>query len=54
MYFEDADESLDADVPVANKIVLSVSVLVILLFFLGLGPLLDSANFAVTTLIVGR
>ena len=51
MYFEDADEPLDSDIPIANKIVLCVSILVILLFFVGLGPLLESANIAVDALI---
>ena len=29
MYFEDADEALDEDIPIANKIVLGISILVI-------------------------
>ena len=32
MYFEDATEPLDSDIPVANKVVLGVSITVILLF----------------------
>ncbi len=51
MYFEDADEPLDADVPVANKVVLGVSIVVILLFFAGLSPLLDAANIAADALM---
>ena len=51
MYFEDANEPLDADIPVANKIVLSVSIAVILLFFAGLSPLLESADVATSALM---
>ncbi|MDC1383067.1 NADH-quinone oxidoreductase subunit NuoN [Candidatus Puniceispirillum sp.] len=51
MYFEDADEPLDADIPVANKVVLGVSIMVILLFFVGLSPLLESANIAASALM---
>ena len=51
MYFEDADEALDADIPVANKVVLGVSIMVILLFFVGLSPLLESANIAASALM---
>ena len=51
MYFEDANEPLDAEVPAANKIVLGVSIVVILLFFVGLSPVLESANIAANTLM---
>ena len=51
MYFEDADEPLDADIPVANKIVLGVSIVAILMFFVGLSPLLNSANIAASALM---
>ena len=51
MYFEDADEPLDADIPVANKVVLGLSIMVILLFFVGLSPLLESANIAASALM---
>ena len=51
MYFEDANEPLDADIPVANKIVLGVSIAVILLFFVGLSPVLESADVAANALI---
>jgi NADH-quinone oxidoreductase subunit N len=51
MYFEETDEPLDTDMPTANKMVLGVSTAVILLFFLGLSPLLDAANVAATALM---
>ena len=51
MYFEDANEPLDSDIPVANKIVLGVSIAVILLFFVGLSQVLDSANIAANALM---
>lgn len=51
MYFEDVTEPLDSDIPLANKIVLSVSVMVILLFFVGLSPVLESANIAANALM---
>jgi NADH-quinone oxidoreductase subunit N len=51
MYFEETDEPLDTDMPTANKTVLGVSTAVILLFFLGLSPLLDAANVAATALM---
>ncbi|MBL6595652.1 MAG: NADH-quinone oxidoreductase subunit NuoN [Candidatus Puniceispirillum sp.] len=51
MYFEDADEPLDAEIPVANKLVLGVSIAVILLFFIGLSPLLETAGFAADALM---
>jgi len=51
MYFEETDEPLDTDMPTANKMVLGVSVGVILLFFLGLSPLLEAANVAATALM---
>jgi NADH-quinone oxidoreductase subunit N len=51
MYFEETDEPLDTDTPTANKMVLGVSIAVILLFFLGLSPLLDAANVAATALM---
>ena len=51
MYFEDANEPLDADIPVANKIVLGVSIVVILLFFVGLSQILESANIAANALM---
>ena len=41
MYFEDVTEPLDSDIPVANKIVLGVSIAVILLFFVGLSQYLS-------------
>ena len=44
MYFEDTDEPLDTEIPVANKIVLGVSIGVILLCFVGLSPLLETAG----------
>jgi len=51
MYFEDADEPLDTEIPVANKLVLGVSIAVILLFFIGLSPLLETAGFAADALM---
>ena len=51
MYFEDADEPLDTEIPVANKLVLGVSIAVILLFFIGLSPLLKTAGFAADALM---
>jgi len=44
MYFEEADEPLDSDLPLANRMVLGVSMAVILLFFVGLGHLLEQAS----------
>jgi NADH-quinone oxidoreductase subunit N len=52
MYFEDTDEPLDTEIPVANKIVLGVSIVVILLFFVGLSPLLETAGVAADSLMV--
>ncbi|NDG36756.1 MAG: NADH-quinone oxidoreductase subunit N, partial [Alphaproteobacteria bacterium] len=49
--FEDADEPLDTEIPVANKIVLGVSIVVILLFFVGLSPLLETAGVAADSLM---
>ena len=51
MYFEETDEPLDTDMPTANKMVLGVSIAVILLFFIGLSPLLEAANVAATALM---
>ncbi|MGA0947074.1 MAG: NADH-quinone oxidoreductase subunit NuoN [Candidatus Puniceispirillaceae bacterium] len=51
MYFEDTDEPLDTEIPVANKIVLGVSIVVILLFFVGLSPLLATAGVAADSLM---
>jgi NADH-quinone oxidoreductase subunit N len=51
MYFEDADEPLDSDLPLANRMVLGVSMAVILLFFVGLGHLLEQATGAAAALM---
>jgi NADH-quinone oxidoreductase subunit N len=51
MYFEETDEPLDTDMPTANKMVLGVSIAVILLFFIGLSPLLEATNLAATALM---
>ncbi|XDZ63649.1 NADH-quinone oxidoreductase subunit NuoN [Alphaproteobacteria bacterium LSUCC0396] len=51
MYFKDTDEPLDTEIPVANKIVLGVSIVVILLFFVGLSPLLETAGVAADSLM---
>ena len=51
MYFDEADEPLDGELPIANRFVLSVSMLVIVLFFVGLGHLLDTAGGAAASLM---
>ena len=51
MYFEEVDEPLDSDLPLANRMVLGVSMAVILLFFIGLGHLLEQASGAATALM---
>ena len=51
MYFDEADEPLDGELPIANRFVLSVSMLVIVLFFVGLGQLLDTAGGAAASLM---
>jgi NADH-quinone oxidoreductase subunit N len=51
MYFDDSDAPLDQDVPLANKLVLGVSMAVITLFFAGLGSLIDAANVAAMALM---
>ena len=51
MYFEDSDDPLDADLPMSNRLVLTVSLGVVLLFFAGLGSLLGTADIAATTLM---
>ena len=54
MYFESTDDPLDADLPVSNRLVLTVSLGVILLFFAGLGSLLGAADIAATTLMTSN
>ena len=51
MYFEDSEAPLDQDVPLANKLVLGVSMAVILLFFAGLNSLMNAANTATMALM---
>ena len=51
MYFEDTEAPLDTDVPLANKLVLGVSMAVILLFFAGLSSIMDAANTATMALM---
>jgi NADH-quinone oxidoreductase subunit N len=51
MYFEEVDEPLDSDLPLANRMVLGVSMAVILLFFVGLGHLLEQASGAAAALM---
>ena len=51
MYFEDSEAPLDQDVPLANKLVLGVSMAVILLFFAGLNSVIDAANTATMALM---
>ena len=46
MYFEDTDTPLDPGVPATNRVVLGVSLVVVLLFFVGLGSLLEAADGA--------
>ena len=54
MYFDDTDTPLDSGIPVANRMVLGVSVAVVLLFFAGLGSLLGAADMAAMALIISR
>jgi len=54
MYFEDTDNPLDADMAMANRLVLGISMGVVLLFFAGLGSLLDTAGVATTALMSVR
>jgi len=54
MYFEDTDSPLDADMAMANRLVLGISMGVVLLFFAGLGSLLDTAGVATTALMSVR
>ena len=54
MYFEDADNPLDVTSRPINRFVLMVSIGVVLLFFAGLGSLLDAAGSASTVFTVMR
>jgi NADH-quinone oxidoreductase subunit N len=54
MYFEENDDPLDSDLPMSNRLVLTVSLGVILLFFAGLGSLLGAADIAATTLMASN
>ena len=54
MYFEDADNPLDVTPRPINRLVLMVSIGVVLLFFAGLGSLLDAAGSASTVFTVMR
>lgn len=54
MYFEDSDDPLDSELPMSNRLVLTVSLGVILLFFAGLGSLLGAADMAATTLMASN
>ena len=51
MYFEDSEAPLDQDVPLANKLVLGVSMAVMLLFFAGLNSIMEAANTATMALM---
>ena len=51
MYFEDTDSPLDAAMPLANRLVLGISMGVIMLFFAGLGSLLGAADVASVALM---
>ncbi|MBT6414876.1 NADH-quinone oxidoreductase subunit NuoN [Candidatus Puniceispirillum sp.] len=54
MYFEESDNPLDSELPMSNRLVLTVSLGVILLFFAGLGSLLGVADMAATTLMASN
>ena len=54
MYFEVSDDPLDADLPMSNRLVLTASLGVILLFFAGLGSLLGAADIAATALMTSN
>ena len=54
MYFEESDDPLDADLPMSNRLVLTASLGVILLFFAGLGSLLGAADIAATALMTSN
>ena len=54
MYFEDADNPLDVTSRPINRFVLMVSIGVVLLFFAGLGSLIDTAGSASTVFTVMR
>ena len=54
MYFEENDDPLDSDLPMSNRLVLTVSLGVILLLFAGLGSLLGAADIAATTLMASN
>jgi hypothetical protein len=51
MYFEDSEAPLDQDVPLANKLVLGVSMAVIMLFFAGLNSIIEAADTATVALM---
>lgn len=51
MYFEETDTPLDPGVPTTNRLVLAVSLVVVLLFFVGLGGPLDAADGAAMALV---
>ena len=46
MYFEESDNPIDPGIPLANKLVLCTSLVVVTLFFIGLGTLLGFADIA--------
>jgi NADH-quinone oxidoreductase subunit N len=54
MYFEESDDPLDSDLPMSNRLVLTASLGVILLFFAGLGSLLGAADIAATALMTSN
>lgn len=54
MYFEASDDPLDGDLPMSNRLVLTASLGVILLFFAGLGSLLGAADIAATALMTSN
>jgi NADH-quinone oxidoreductase subunit N len=51
MYFEDSEAPLDQDVPLANKLILGVSMAVIMLFFAGLNSIIEAADTATVALM---
>jgi NADH-quinone oxidoreductase subunit N len=51
MYFDDGDEPLDQNVPVANKLVLGISMTVVIFFFAVLGSIMEAANTAAMALM---
>ena len=51
MYFEDSEAPLDQEVPLANKLVLGLSMTVIVLFFAGLNTIVEAVSVATSALM---